>query len=273
MRMKKIAFLTLLAGFLIVTSCGRAGTDNDLKVKIDTEYGTIKIKLYNETPLHRDNFVKLIKDGVYKDLLFHRVINHFMIQGGDPQSRNAEPGKLLGTGDLGYTVPAEINPKFFHRRGVLAAARQNDDINPERRSSASQFYILQGRKFRSGELDTLQMNMNEARKMSMFQAKLKLAEPELNKLGAEGKQDELMTRYNTIKEGVMAEAAKLTPIAFSDEQRKAYTTIGGFPSLDNNYTIFGEVTEGMEVVDEIAKQETDRNDRPMKDIKFTITIL
>jgi len=271
--MKKIVLILFFVGLLLNTSCGTAGSDNETNVKIETEFGTIKINLYNETPLHRDNFVKLINDGVYKDLLFHRVINHFMIQGGDPQSRNAESGKLLGTGDLGYTVPAEINPKFFHRRGVLAAARQSDDINPEKRSSASQFYILQGRKFRVGELDTLQMRMNESRKMSLFQAKLKLAEPELNKLGAEGKQDELMARYNAIKEEVTAEVAKLAPIAFTEEQRKAYTTVGGFPSLDNNYTIFGEVTEGMEVVDEIAKQETDRNDRPMKDIKFTITIL
>lgn len=271
--MKKLVLLMLFAGLILNMSCGNAGNDKETKVKIETEFGTIKIKLYNETPLHRDNFVKLIKDGVYKDLLFHRVINSFMIQGGDPQSRNAEPGKLLGTGDLGYTIPAEINPKFFHRRGILAAARQNDDINPERRSSASQFYILQGRKFRPGELDTIQLRMNDSRKMSMLQAKLKEVEPELNKLGAEGKQDELMARYNTIKEGVMADVAKLSPITLSDEQRKAYTTVGGFPSLDNNYTIFGEVIEGMEVVDAIAKQETDRNDRPMKDIKFTITLL
>jgi len=271
--MKKFGLLLLFASLLINTSCGSAGNENEVKVKIETEYGTIKIKLYNETPLHRDNFVKLIKDGVYKDLLFHRVIGGFMIQGGDPQSKNAEPGKLFGTDDLGYTVPAEINPRFYHHRGALAAARQNDDINPERKSSASQFYIVQGRKFRMGELDSLQSKMNDARKMNLFQAKLKQVEPELNKLGAEGKQDELMTRYNALKEEVSAEVAKLTPICFSDEQRKAYTTIGGFPSLDNLYTVFGEVTEGMEVVDEISRQETDRNDRPMKDIKFTITIL
>lgn len=271
--MRKIALIMLFAGLFLNMSCGNSVKDGGVTVKIDTEYGVIKIKLYDETPLHRDNFVKLIKDGVYNDLLFHRVINHFMIQGGDPQSKNAEPGKLLGTGDLGYTIPAEINPKFYHHRGALAAARQNDDINPERKSSASQFYIVQGRKFRMGELDTLQMRMNEARKMSMLQAKLKSVEPELNKLGAEGKQDELMARYNAIKEEVSAEVAKLTPIGFSEEQRKAYTTVGGFPPLDNLYTVFGEVTEGMDVVDEIAKQETDRNDRPMKDIKFTITIL
>jgi cyclophilin family peptidyl-prolyl cis-trans isomerase len=271
--MKKIALFLLFAGLLVNMSCGTSGNDREIKVQIETEFGIIKIKLYNETPLHRDNFVKLIKEGIYTDQLFHRVINGFMIQGGDPDSKNAKPGEQLGRGDLGYTVPAEINPKFFHRRGILAAARQGDDINPEKRSSASQFYILQGRKYRSGELDTLQMKMEDSRKMSMLQAKIKLAEPELNKLGAEGKQDELMARYNTLKEEVMAEVTQLPTLAFSEEQRLAYTTVGGYPSLDHNYTVFGEVIDGMDVVDNIARQETDRFDRPVKDIKFKITIL
>ncbi len=271
--MKKLVLFLLFAGLLVNMSCGTSGNDNEMKVQIETEYGIIKIKLYNETPLHRDNFIKLIKEGVYTDLLFHRVINGFMIQGGDPDTKNAKAGEQLGRGDLGYTIPAEINPKFFHRRGVLAAARQSDDINPEKRSSASQFYILQGRKYRSGELDTLQLKMEDTRKMSMLQAKIKLAEPELNQLGAEGKQDELMARYNALKEEVIAEVAKLPALAFSEEQRLAYTTVGGYPSLDHNYTVFGEVIEGMDVVDNIARQETDRFDRPVKDIKFKITIL
>jgi cyclophilin family peptidyl-prolyl cis-trans isomerase len=273
MSMKKLALLFVLAGLFLTISCGTSGKDKETQIQIETDLGVIKLKLYNETPLHRDNFIKLIKDGVYTDLLFHRVINGFMIQGGDPQSKNAAPGIQLGNGDLGYTIPAEINSKFFHRRGVLAAARQGDDTNPERRSSASQFYILQGRKFRSGELDSLQMKMEDARKMSMLQEKIKAVEPELNKLGAEGKQDELMARYNTLKQEVIAEAAKLPSLAFSEEQRKAYTTVGGYPPLDDKYTVFGEVTEGMEVVDNIAKQETDRFDRPVKDIKFTIKLL
>jgi cyclophilin family peptidyl-prolyl cis-trans isomerase len=270
--MKKILFF-LFTGLLGVSSCGNQPKDKETKVKIETEFGTIRIKLYNETPLHRDNFIKLIKQGVYTDLLFHRVIQGFMIQGGDPQSKNAKLGDLLGKGDLGYTIPAEINPGFFHRRGVLAAARQGDDINPEKRSSASQFYILQGRKFRLGELDTLQRQMEDNRKKALFNARLKQIEPELNKLGAEGKQDELNVKFNALKQEVIAEAAKLPPLTFSEEQRKAYTTVGGYPSLDNNYTVFGEVIEGMDVVDAIARQETDRNNRPMKDIKFTITLL
>jgi cyclophilin family peptidyl-prolyl cis-trans isomerase len=271
--MKKIALFMVFAGLFINLSCGVSTKSKETIVQIDTEFGKIKIKLFDETPLHRDNFIKLINDGIYTDLLFHRVIQGFMIQGGDPESKNAEPGKMLGSGDLGYTIPAEINPKFFHRRGVLAAARQGDDINPERRSSASQFYILQGRVFKPEELDTMEVNMVESRKMSMLQSKIKSVEPELNKLAAEGKQDELMVRYNAIKAEVFAGAAQLPSLKFSEEQRKAYTTVGGYPPLDNNYTVFGEVIEGMDVVDNIAKQPTDRYDRPQKDIKFKITIL
>jgi cyclophilin family peptidyl-prolyl cis-trans isomerase len=274
LKMKKLAFVFVFAGLFVNMSCGLGDNkDKEKLVQIETEFGTIKIKLYNETPLHRDNFIKLTKDGIYTDLLFHRVIQGFMIQGGDPQSKNAVPGKKLGTGDLGYTIPAEINPKFFHRRGVVAAARQGDDINPEKRSDASQFYILQGRVFRPDELDTLRVKLEETRKINLFQTRLKAVEPELNKLGLDGKQDELLARISALKEEVSAEVAKLPRIQFSEEQIKAYTTVGGYPSLDNNYTVFGEVIEGMGVVDNIAKQSTDKFDRPIKDIKFTITIV
>ena len=222
--MKKLAVLFVCTCFFVNISSGVLIKKREAKFQIVTEFGTIKIKLYNETPLHRDNFIKLTKEGFYTDLLFHRVIKKFMIQGGDPDSKNAEPGKLLGNGDLGYTIPAEFNPKFYHRRGVLAAAREGDQVNPEKKSSASQFYILQGRVFRSGELDSLQ-----------------------TKLLASGK------------------------VKFSEEQRKAYTTIGGYPTLDNNYTIFGEVIEGMDVVDKIAQQPTDPRNRPLKDVRFSIS--
>jgi cyclophilin family peptidyl-prolyl cis-trans isomerase len=271
--MKKIALFVVFAGLLINLSCGDSPKSKETIIQIETEFGNIKIKLFNETPLHRDNFIKLIKDGFYTDLLFHRVIQGFMIQGGDPKSKNAEPGKMLGSGDLGYTIPAEINPKFFHRRGVLAAARQGDDINPEKRSSASQFYIVQGRIFKPEELDTMEVKMEESRKMSMLREKIKSVGPEFNKLAAEGKQDEINTRYIALKEEVFTKAAQLPSLKFSEEQRKAYTTVGGYPPLDNNYTIFGEVIEGMGVVDAIAKEPTDRFDRPQKDIKFKIAIL
>jgi cyclophilin family peptidyl-prolyl cis-trans isomerase len=271
--MKK--FVSFFAVFSISTfiSLGMPQEKETPKVRIETEFGTIKLKLYDETPLHRDNFIKLIKDSFYTDLLFHRVIQGFMIQGGDPDSKKAEPGNQLGSGDLGYTIPAEINPKFFHHKGVLAAARTGDQVNPEKRSSATQFYIMQGKVFRPGELDTLEQKMNETRKVNLLQTRLKEIEPELNKLGSEGKQNEMMARFNALKAEVTAESAKMPPVKFTDEQRKAYTNIGGYPSLDNNYTIFGEVLEGLDVVDSIAKQPVDQNNRPLKDIKFSITLL
>jgi len=273
--MKKITLVlvSVFAVIFVIMSCGIAGKKSESKVQIETEFGIIKIKLYDETPLHRDNFIKLVNEGFYTDLLFHRIIQGFMIQGGDPDSKNAEPGKQLGGGDLDYTIPAEINPKFFHRKGILAAAREGDQTNPEKKSSASQFYILQGKIFRPGELDSLQLKLEESRKLNMLQMKMKVIEPELNKLGAEGKQEEMMARFNTLKEEVTAEAAKLPPVKFSEEQRKAYTTVGGYPSLDNNYTIFGEVIEGLEVIDKIAAQPTDQFNRPQKDIKFKITMI
>lgn len=270
--MKRLILIFVLAGLLINTSCGDPG-DQGKKVQIDTNYGPIKIRLYDETPLHRDNLLKLVDEGFYTDLLFHRVIQGFMIQGGDPNSKNAAPGQMLGDGDLGYTIPAEINPKFFHRRGVLAAARQGDQINPEKRSSASQFYILQGKVFRNSELDSLLLKMEESRKMNMMQQRIKTIEPELNKLNAEGNQVELMAKVNALRDSISAEAARLPRLSFTDEQRKAYTTVGGYPSLDNNYTIYGEVIEGMEVVDSIASQPVDARNRPEKDLKFTIKMI
>jgi cyclophilin family peptidyl-prolyl cis-trans isomerase len=269
--MKKLAILFVCICFFLTISSGFSSKKREAKFQIVTEFGTIKIKLYNETPLHRNNFIKLTKDGFFTDLLFHRVIKKFMIQGGDPDSKNAEPGKLLGNGDLGYTIPAEFNPKFFHHRGVLAAAREGDQVNPEKKSSACQFYLLQGRVFRLGELDSLQTKLENSRKMNLMQTKIKAIEAELNKLGAEGKQNEITVRINALREEVDNENKKLPPIRFSAEQRKAYTTIGGYPSLDNNYTIFGEVIEGMDVIDQIAKQPIDKNNRPLKDIKFSIT--
>jgi len=272
--MKKLALIFVFTALFVNLSCGLGEhTKKGDMVQIATEFGTIQIKLYDETPQHRDNFLKLTGEGFYTDLLFHRVIQGFMVQGGDPDSKNAEQGKMLGSGDLGYTIPAEINPRFFHRRGVLAAARMGDQVNPEKRSSASQFYILQGKVFRPAELDSLQTKLEESRKMSMMQTRIKAIEPELNKLNAEGKQVELSARINAIRDSVTVEAAKLSPLRFSEEQKKAYTTIGGYPSLDHNYTIFGEVTEGMDVIDKIAQQPVNQNNRPEKDIKFSITLL
>ena len=192
---------------------------------METTMGNIELKLYNETPLHRDNFISLVKESAYDSLLFHRVIRDFMIQGGDPDSKNAEPGALLGEGDLPYTIPSEfrLNKGIFHRRGVLAAAREGDDVNPEQRSSAMQFYIVWGRVFDDESLDRLQERLDQF---------------------TGGK-------------------VKLTP-----QMREAYRTVGGTPHLDGQYTVFGEVVSGLEVVEAIQNVATDHNDRPLDDIRI-----
>lgn len=189
-------------------------------VRISTEMGECILKLYNETPLHRDNFVKLTKAGFYNGTLFHRVIKDFMIQGGDPDSKTAETGKLLGEGDVGYTIPAEFRDSLFHKKGVLAAAR---DDNPQKASSGCQFYIVQGKKFTDEQLDAVETN------------RLHFKLPQW--------------------------------------QREVYKTIGGTPHLDRNYTAFGEVVQGLELIDLIAASSTDSNNRPLKDVKMTVSLL
>lgn len=200
------------------------GEKKEAKVLISTEYGNIKIKLFNETPQHRDNFIKLVKEGFYNETLFHRVIKDFMIQGGDPDSKNAEKGAFLGEGDVGYTIPAEFNTKYIHKRGALAAARQGDNVNPQKHSSGCQFYIVQGRKFTTEEIERL-------------------------------------------------EKSKQGRIEYTDEQYKTYETLGGTPHLDMDYTVFGEVIEGLDVVDKIAAVKRDKKDRPLDDVKITIKII
>jgi len=191
-------------------------------VEVQTAFGNMLIKLFDETPKHRDNFLKLAEQGFFDDLLFHRVIEGFMIQGGDPMSRGAEAGAPLGSGGPGYTVDAEMRDELVHIKGSLAAARTSDNVNPERKSSGSQFYIVQGRSVTSDMLDTF-----EAQK---------------------GK------RYNK-------------------QQREDYTTHGGTPFLDYDYTVFGRVIEGLDVIDKIAAVETGRSDRPVKDVKFKIVVI
>lgn len=194
------------------------------KVKLSTEYGDMIIKLYNETPGHRDNFIKLVKEGFYNDLLFHRVIQGFMIQGGDPESKGAAAGTMLGNGGPGYTIPAEIQSKLIHKKGALSAARMGDDMNPEKASSGSQFYIVQGNIYPAANLQQL---------------------------------------------------SQQTRVGYSEEQAKTYATIGGTPQLDMQYTVFGEVISGMEIIDKIAAQPVNQQlgNRPFADVKFTISLI
>ncbi|MDE5608127.1 MAG: peptidylprolyl isomerase [Muribaculaceae bacterium] len=243
-------------------------TDNkDIIVDIETTKGTVKVKLYGDTPGHRDNFVKLAREGVYEGTLFHRVIKDFMVQAGDPDSKTAKPGQMLGSGDLGYTQPAEfVYPKHFHKKGALAAARTGDQVNPERRSSASQFYIVTGKVYNDSTLGQMERQMRMQKVQEAFYAlqdqyRAKIMELRRNKDQA-GLND---LRDQLVKE---AEQTAATAPVFTDEQREAYTTVGGTPHLDGQYTVFGEVIEGMDIIDELQKVATDRNDRPTDDIKI-----
>lgn len=218
--MKKvvIAAFFLLTAFYgwsqrVINQC--VGDGSGTRVEMTTNYGKILLLLYDDTPGHRDNFIKLTEEGVYKGLLFHRVIERFMIQGGDPDSREAKPGQMLGNGTLGYTIPAEIVPGRFHKRGALCAARTGDNVNPRRESSSCQFYIVQGQVWSNADLDVMEQRFGR----------------------------------------------KISP-----EQRKVYSSVGGAPHLDGSYTVFGEVIEGMDVVDKIAAVKRDINDRPVEDV-------
>ncbi|MEE0948190.1 MAG: peptidylprolyl isomerase [Bacteroidales bacterium] len=191
-------------------------------VIISTDLGEMKAVLYNETPLHKENFIKLAKEGYFDGCLFHRVIDGFMIQGGDPDSKTAKPGQMLGQGGPGYTIPAEFKQELIHKKGALAAARMADQVNPQKASSGSQFYIAQGKSYTENELNMLSSRMGKA---------------------------------------------------FNKQQIEAYTTVGGVPFLDYEYTVFGEIVEGLEVIDKIAAVEKDRRDRPVQDIKMTIKVV
>jgi peptidyl-prolyl cis-trans isomerase B (cyclophilin B) len=191
-------------------------------IKIATIQGDMVVKLYNETPAHRDNMIKLIQDNFFDNQLFHRVIKDFMVQGGDPQSVGAPAGMRLGNGGPGYTVPAEFNPELFHKKGALAAARQGDAVNPQKASSGSQFYLVQGRVYTPEQINSF------------------------------------------------AQSGRVT---LTEESIKAYTTVGGTPHLDGSYTVFGEIVEGMDVLDRIANTQTDSRDRPLADVVYSISIV
>ncbi len=219
--MKRFLSVVLLS---VAFSTAFAGGPVNQYVRIKTAYGECIIRLYNETPKHRDNFIKLAKQGFYNGTLFHRVIQNFMIQGGDPDSKDttkAKPGAELGNGDVGYTVPAEFRDSLFHKRGVLAAAR---DDNPAKASSGCQFYIVEGRRFSDGKLDTLENTRLKGHKIPEW-------------------------------------------------QREYYRSVGGVPHLDQNYTVYGEVVMGLDMIDRIAAVKTDKNDRPVMDIPMTVELL
>lgn len=247
--------------------------EKETMVVLTTEYGTMKIKLYNETPQHRDNFIKLIEKGFYNDLLFHRVIKDFMIQGGDPDSKNAPASKQLGAGDVGYTIPAEfVYPKYYHKKGALAAARQGDQVNPEKRSSGCQFYIVQGKVMNEVEIGQMEKNMLNKAKQNRFYQMADERSAEIQKLRATQDKEGLMKLQNELI-AQMEKEFEGKKIEMSAEMKKDYMTIGGTPFLDNEYTVFGEVVEGLEVIDAIAAVQTAPGDRPLKDLKMKIEVI
>jgi cyclophilin family peptidyl-prolyl cis-trans isomerase len=251
--------------------------DNCL-LKIETAKGNMLLILFNETPLHRDNFIKLINKKFYDSLLFHRVINNFMIQGGDPDSKTADNSKLLGDGDVGYTIPAEFNPKLFHRKGMLCAARESDDINPQKASSGCQFYIVQGKIHTDETLKKIEYRVNKEIIQKLTNDFLSKTENQnlktkYNYYTENNLKDSLNSIKKQIDEFILPEFEKTNHYCYSDIQKQVYKTIGGTPHLDNNYTVFGEVVFGSNVIDAIAKAQTDSNDRPLENIRMKITII
>lgn len=244
--------------------------DNEKRtqVEIKTSLGDIVVELYNETPKHRDNFLKLVKEGYYDGVLFHRVIKDFMIQTGDGSSKNAKKDDMLGAGDLNYTIPAEfVYPKFFHKKGALAAARTGDQVNPERASSGSQFYIVTGRVCNEDEMRMMEQRLEYGKKQSIFQTLAMQHRDEIIEMQRNGDQAGLEKLQNELIPLVEAEYAK-DPAKFTEEQRQAYSTIGGAPHLDGQYTVFGEVVKGLDIVDKIQNVTTGANDRPVDDVKI-----
>ena len=235
------------------------------KVKISTSLGNITVRLYDETPLHRDNFLKLAKEGFYNGTLFHRVIRDFMIQGGDPDSVNAPAGKHLGVGGPDYTLEAEILPSLFHKRGALAAARQGDEVNPEHRSSGSQFYIVWGQTYNAGQLRQMSKQLEMQRLQSIFQALAADHRAEILQLRRDRNREGLQELQDRLAAEAETKAKTLGPV-LTEAQMEAYASVGGTPHLDGQYTVFGEVVEGLDIVDRIQQVETLSGDRPKADV-------
>ena len=278
MKRNLIVILTILACSLVACKPGQKKDGNmekETKLKIETTAGDIIVKLYNETPKHRDNFIKLAEEGTYEGTLFHRVIKDFMIQAGDPESKNAPKGKMLGAGDVGYTVPAEfVYPKYFHKKGALSAARQGDNVNPKKESSGCQFYIVTGKVFNDSTLLGMESQMNENKINVIFNTLAQKHMKEIYKMRKANDENGLYDLQEKLFAEAQEMAAKQPEFHFTPEQIEAYTTVGGTPHLDGEYTVFGEVVKGLDIVDKIQQVKTDRSDRPEEDVKITkVTIL
>lgn len=238
----------------------------DAVVELKTTLGDIYVDLYNDTPLHRANFLKLVGEGFYDGVLFHRVIDNFMVQTGDPKSKAASAGQQLGEGDPGYTIEAEIEyPRHYHKYGALAAARTGDAVNPEKRSSGSQFYIVTGRKHSERQMEAMEEKQINQQMQSYFQNLAMQYRDSIQSMQKAGDQEGLEAlRQKLIKET----EENVKPSRLPENIKSDYATIGGTPHLDGGYTVFGEVLKGMDVVEKIQKAETDSSDRPTEDIRI-----
>jgi peptidylprolyl isomerase len=254
----------LLPAILLTISCNTPDDNNNTTVSINTTLGDIKIKLYDGTPLHRDNFIKLIKDNFYSGISFHRVIKDFMIQAGEPETKSGSSAHFPDSIKT-YTIQAEFSKEYFHKKGALAAARQGSEINPEMRSSGTQFYIVQGVKFTDDDLNVAEQRINNTMKQDLF-----------NKIIHET-TDSVQLSGKPLSEAEIQEIASVKMFQYlsnnkdykiPEEQRSIYKNIGGTPRLDGTYTVFGEVIEGLDIVDKIASVNTDINDKPLQDVKI-----
>lgn len=269
--------LALSAWLMLNVQCSMVNKNDDgmARVKIETSKGDIIVELYNDTPKHKANFLKLAKNGTYEGTLFHRVIKDFMIQAGDPNSKTATKDQQLGDGDVGYTIPAEfVYPKRFHKRGALAAARQGDQVNPKKESSGCQFYIVTGQVYNDSTIVNMEKRKNYNVLNAAFTQLVMKNRDEILNLQKKGDEKALMAMQDKLLAQAREQIKDEPEFKFTPEQAEAYTTIGGTPHLDGEYTVFGEVVEGMDVVDEIQKVTTNPADRPIDDVVIKkVTVL
>ena len=270
--------IILSLGFILMSKLGFSQTLSTETILISTSFGDMKVKLFNETPLHKANFLKLVSEHFYDSLLFHRIIQGFMIQGGDPDSKHADSKKLLGDGDLNYTIPAEFIPTLCHKKGMLCAARNSDDVNPTKASSACQFYIVQGKIRDDKELMSFEKRINRALITKLKDTYFKESEnlwlqEKITHFKAEPNADSLLFYTKILDEKINPLYEKASHYQFSEAHKTIYKTIGGTPHLDTNYTIFGEIISGLDVIDKIAAVGTNKDDRPLIDIRMNITII
>lgn len=262
-------FAALLVCSFIMTSCAQK---SDYVVTIKTSQGEMVAILYDETPKHKENFIKLAKEHYFDSLLFHRVIQGFMIQGGDPDSKKAKPETKLGMGGPGYTIDAEFNPKYFHEKGSLSAARWDDQQNPTKASNGSQFYIVQGTVFSENELKTDQAKLNQGLQKYFENRANKPVYDSLVKLYQANNLKGYQTYLISLKPVVEQETGLKLDKDISPERLKAYTTVGGAPHLDDQYTVFGKVIKGLDVIDKIASVPKGAGNRPQEDIRMMVTV-